>query len=80
MALRTQKDQNRRPSFGPTRPVGQTQGGGRAPGDEQPNLNREEIAKLAYDLYRKRGGTHGNDWGDWFQAEAILKRNFSSLE
>ncbi len=34
----------------------------------------EEVAKLAYDLYLKRGGSHGNDQEDWFQAEALLRK------
>lgn len=34
----------------------------------------DSIALRAYELFEKRGGTHGNDWGDWFQAESeILK-------
>lgn len=37
-------------------------------------VNQEEVAKLAYELYQKRGGQGGNDWQDWFEAEAQLKR------
>ena len=44
---------------------------GRTPGDEQPS--REKIAQVAYELYLKRGGEHGRDWEDWFQAEGLLK-------
>jgi len=35
--------------------------------------NRELIQKKAYELYEKRGYVHGNDWGDWFKAERIVK-------
>lgn len=36
-----------------------------------------EIAARAYQLFLARGGQHGDDWGDWFQAEAEVlgKRN-----
>ena len=43
---------------------------GRPPGDESPSC--EEIARMAYELYLKRGGAPGNDWEDWFRAEEIL--------
>jgi hypothetical protein len=29
----------------------------------------EEIARRAYDLYVSRGQAHGNDLGDWLDAE-----------
>jgi len=32
----------------------------------------DEIAKVAYELYEKRGGVHGNSLGDWFEAENIV--------
>jgi hypothetical protein len=62
MATSTQRNLNPRQSFG------------RPSGDERPNPTREEVSRLAYELYQKRGRAHGNDWGDWLQAEAILKR------
>jgi hypothetical protein len=30
----------------------------------------EEIAARAYELFLDRGRRHGDDWADWFQAEA----------
>ena len=33
----------------------------------------ELVAKKAYELYEKRGGSHGNDIEDWLQAEKIVK-------
>lgn len=33
----------------------------------------EEIAARAYGLFLSRGGQHGDDWGDWFRAEADLR-------
>lgn len=35
---------------------------------------REVIAACAYEHFLARGGQHGDDWGDWFQAEAELRR------
>ncbi len=37
------------------------------------SVNQEEVSKLAYELYLRRGAGHGNDWSDWFKAEAQLK-------
>lgn len=34
--------------------------------------SEEEIAIRAYDLYRSRGETHGQDQDDWLRAEAEL--------
>lgn len=37
-----------------------------------------EITRVAYDLFEKRGGGHGNDLEDWLQAEKIvMQRNAS---
>jgi hypothetical protein len=32
----------------------------------------DEIAWVAYELYEKRGRTHGYDLKDWFEAESIV--------
>ena len=34
----------------------------------------DDIARLAYQLYEARGGEHGRDWEDWFQAERELRQ------
>lgn len=35
----------------------------------------ESVAARAYALWLNRGGGHGDDWNDWFQAEQdLLKR------
>ncbi len=34
----------------------------------------EDIARRAYQLFEERGGEHGCDWEDWFQAERELRR------
>jgi hypothetical protein len=39
----------------------------------QAGVRREEIEKLAYSLFENRGGVHGNDQGDWFEAERIIQ-------
>lgn len=35
---------------------------------------REAIAACAYQHFLARGGQHGDDWGDWFRAEAEVRR------
>jgi hypothetical protein len=37
-------------------------------------ISHEEIAARAYALFLARGGQHGDDWSDWFRAEAGLRR------
>jgi Protein of unknown function (DUF2934) len=34
---------------------------------------QEDIARRAHQLYKERGGEHGRDWEDWFQAERELR-------
>ncbi len=38
-----------------------------------PEPQPEEISKLAYELYLKRGGDHGKDREDWLRAETLLR-------
>ncbi len=33
------------------------------------HIGKEEIAKLAYELYEERGRVHGYDVEDWLEAE-----------
>jgi len=33
----------------------------------------KKIADKAYELFVKRGCTPGNEWGDWFEAERIVR-------
>lgn len=33
----------------------------------------EEIARVAYELFERRGGLHGHDLQDWFTAERIVR-------
>ncbi|MBI2487620.1 MAG: DUF2934 domain-containing protein [Deltaproteobacteria bacterium] len=33
----------------------------------------ELIEKKAYEIYGKRGGEHGKDLDDWFEAEKMVK-------
>lgn len=35
-----------------------------------PGVLHQEIAARAYEHFLARGGQHGDDWADWFQAEA----------
>ncbi len=36
----------------------------------------DEVARVAYDLFEKRGNVHGHDMQDWFNAEMIVKKRF----
>ncbi len=38
-----------------------------------PNLETE-VAKVAYELFQRRGGQHGCDQEDWFEAERIIRQ------
>jgi hypothetical protein len=46
---------------------------------KQRDLN-EEIAKIAYDLYEKRGKGNGNDLDDWVKAEKIVTERYTRLK
>lgn len=35
-----------------------------------------EMNKRAYEIFQQRGGSHGNDWEDWFRAERELKKKY----
>ncbi len=37
-------------------------------------LNADEVAQVAYELFRARGGAHGDDQQDWYEAERIVRR------
>ncbi|MEW6569633.1 MAG: DUF2934 domain-containing protein [Nitrospirota bacterium] len=39
----------------------------------------EEIAKVAYDLYEKRGKTNGHDFDDWIKAEKIVLERYKEI-
>lgn len=34
----------------------------------------EEIARVAYELFERRGGAHGYDQQDWFEAEQLVRQ------
>lgn len=36
-------------------------------------IQHEEIARVAYELFERRGRTHGNDLQDWLDAERIIR-------
>jgi hypothetical protein len=46
---------------------------------KQRDLN-EEIAKVAYDLYEKRGKSSGSDLDDWLKAEKIVMDRYAKLK
>ncbi len=37
----------------------------------------EAVRKRAYELYLKRGATHGSDQADWLEAERQVKRELN---
>ncbi len=37
----------------------------------------DEIARVAYGLYEKRGYAPGDDFSDWIEAEKIVKKKYS---
>ena len=37
----------------------------------------DEISRVAYDLYVKRGYVPGNDFADWLEAEKIVMKKYS---
>jgi Protein of unknown function (DUF2934) len=39
----------------------------------------EAVKKRAYELYCKRGYTHGNDKKDWFEAEKQITRELGLM-
>lgn len=41
---------------------------------------QEEIAKVAYELYLKRGCVHGRDLDDWLEAERIVLARHAGQE
>jgi hypothetical protein len=38
---------------------------------------RDEIARVAYGFYEKRGYTPGNDFSDWLEAEKLVMNKYS---
>ena len=46
-----------------------------APRSEERRSNpssQEEITRVAYGLYERRGRIDGHDWEDWFEAERLV--------
>lgn len=37
------------------------------------NAFAERVEKKAYELFEKRGGQHGSDWQDWFEAQRLVE-------
>jgi hypothetical protein len=54
----------------PTNPTGEAR-----KGDE---LLRQRIAEKAYELYQKRGQSHGRDLNDWLEAERLVLSEIES--
>ena len=37
----------------------------------------DEVAKVAYSLFEKRGMLHGHDMADWLEAEMVVKKRYT---
>jgi len=55
----------------PTVPVTATPGGALV---APPSADPDRIAQLAYERFLERGGLHGHDQEDWFEAEREVRR------
>ena len=40
----------------------------------EPDASREEIARVAYELFERHGRTHGRDQQDWLEAERLVRQ------
>lgn len=38
-----------------------------------PEPTQEQIRTRAYEIYLRRGGSHGHEWEDWIEAERELR-------
>ena len=43
-----------------------------------PQALSERISEVAYQLFLKRGASHGNDFGDWLEAEQMVLAEIKS--
>ena len=41
-------------------------------------VSQDEVAQVAFELFERRGRTHGQDQQDWFQAERIVRQRRSN--
>lgn len=52
------------------------------PGTHRPSmagvLDPQEVAGVAYELFERRGGGHGQDLEDWLEAEAIVRQRYGA--
>lgn len=51
---------------------------GRAARSDQAAPPISEVARVAYLLFEQRGGGHGQDQQDWFEAERIVRAHRSA--
>ena len=47
-----------------------------APAKPRPSasISQDEVARVAYELFMRRGGIHGSDLQDWLEAEEIVRQ------
>ena len=41
-------------------------------------LDQAEVARVAHELFRQRGGAHGSDVEDWLDAEVIVRQRWAN--
>ena len=46
-------------------------------GMQQLELNKDDVAQVAYALFEQRGCMHGHDEEDWLRAEQIVRQRLS---
>ena len=52
--------------------------GKKSNGMQQPEIDWNEIAQVAYELFEQRGFVHGHDQEDWLRAEQIVRQRLFS--
>lgn len=60
-------------------PAGLKSASGR-PAAAPSSASREEIARVAYQLYEQRGRTPGHDREDWLEAERIVRARAARMQ
>jgi hypothetical protein len=61
-------------SVGPIEPIDTAADRSSSGGNGAPRPTYEQIAEEAYRRYLSRGGSHGQDFDDWIEAERALTR------
>lgn len=44
------------------------------PDERSAQISAEVVARVAYELFLRRGGVHGYDRQDWYEAERVVRK------